>query len=204
MNAPRAHDLLWGLASTELPPEAPGWARAALVGGQPVVVRRALCDEGRVAVGVRGLARDQRLAWDMALSAVSRVLSPEAIRGERTDGLPALQALAELTPALDDSGLAWGPTGGVGYQLASGVCVLHAASDLDLLLRTHEPLAREQACALLARLERAPCRVDVQLQVPAGAVALREWASGARRVLLKSALGARLVSDPWQVQECAA
>ncbi|MNH22544.1 Phosphoribosyl-dephospho-CoA transferase [compost metagenome] len=82
--------------------------------------------------------------------------------------------------------------------------MLHLASDLDLVVRTPHPLARAKARELLDVLNCAPCRIDVQLETPAGAVALREWAGCARRVLLKSPLGARLVSDPWAALECAA
>jgi phosphoribosyl-dephospho-CoA transferase len=35
-------------------------------------------------------------------------------------------------------------------------------------------------------------------------VALREWAGAARQVLLKADDGARLVGNPWQLQERAA
>ncbi|WP_277322642.1 phosphoribosyl-dephospho-CoA transferase MdcG domain-containing protein, partial [Pseudomonas viridiflava] len=40
--------------------------------------------------------------------------------------------------------------------------------------------------------------VDLQLQTPFGAIALREWAGTSRRVPLKTATGAHLVIDPWQ------
>ena len=47
-------------------------------------------------------------------------------------------------------------------------------------------------------LDKAACSVDLQLQTPFGAVALREWAGPSRRVLLKTTSGAHLVIDPWQ------
>jgi phosphoribosyl-dephospho-CoA transferase len=47
-------------------------------------------------------------------------------------------------------------------------------------------------------LEGRACRVALQLETPLGGVALREWAGTSPRVLLKSASGARLVSDPWE------
>lgn len=204
MNPLRPHDLVWGMPPMALPAAAPAWARQVLASAQPVVIRRAACAEGRVAVGVRGQGREQRLAWDMPLALVNRHQSPESLRWPADEGLPALRALAAVSALLDATGLAWGPTGGVGYQLASGVQVVHANSDLDLLLRTPEPFDRVQARVLLAQLERAPARVDVQLETPFGAVALREWAGTARRVLLKASLGARLVLDPWCGLEQAA
>ncbi|MBA1188114.1 malonate decarboxylase holo-ACP synthase [Pseudomonas entomophila] len=202
----RAHDLLWGMAPTDLPAQAPEWARQALQAGQPVVVRRAVGAPGQVAVGVRGGQRHQRLGAWLPARAISRRCSPEQLRLDAGAPLsrPALAALARVTPLLDTHGLAWGPTGSVGYQLASGVEVLQTGSDLDLVIRAAQPMPREQARALYALLNTGDCRIDAQLETPWGAVALAEWAGPARRVLLKRAHGAGLVDDPWQPQEDAA
>lgn len=204
MDTIHPHDLLWGLAPDQLPTEAPAWARQVLAAGQPVVVRRALCAPGRVAVGVRGATRGERFAACMPVDAIQRRIAPEHLRLRAPAELAALRALDQVTPLLDAIGLAWGPTGGVGYQLATGLAVLHGASDLDLLLRTAEPIDRARARALLAQLDSAPCRIDLQLETPYGAVALREWAGDSRRVLLKCDAGARLVDNPWQPLELAA
>ncbi|SFP37864.1 phosphoribosyl-dephospho-CoA transferase [Geopseudomonas sagittaria] len=197
---PQAHDLLWGLSAEQLDAGAPDWARDVLAAGQPVVVRRGSAPQGQVAVGVRGRGREQRHATWMPLAAISRRVAPEQLTGGGAgqDAWPALRALAWLAPQLDALGLAWGVTGGAGYQLASGAPVLHGNSDLDLLLRAPQPLAREAAAELLALLDRALCRVDLQLETPAGAIALREWAGPAPQVLLKTEQGPRLVRDPWQ------
>ncbi|MGY2043542.1 malonate decarboxylase holo-ACP synthase [Pseudomonas pergaminensis] len=192
-----AHDLLWGMTPAHLPADAPAWAVAAIDAEHPVVVRRAIAEPGYVAIGVRGRLREQRFAAEMPMAAVQRRVIPEALRGVISPrDLPALRALAALRPVLAQE--AWGVTGSAGFELASGVEALHEQSDLDLILRTHEPLARGDAEDLLAILETAECAVDLQLQTPFGAVALREWASGSRRVLLKTARGAHLVLDPWQ------
>jgi len=204
MNLPQPHDLLWGMPPAELPADAPAWAVQALAGGQPVVVRRAACAPGWVAVGVRGQGREQRLGVLMRLRDIQRQVRPEALRWAAQNPWPALQALASVTPVLDACGLAWGPTGSVGFQLATGCNVVHGASDLDLLVRTPQFMTRAKARELLDILDCGPCRIDVQLETQAGAVALREWAGVARRVLLKSAHGARLVADPWNALECAA
>lgn len=196
------HDLLWGLTPQQLPADAPAWAVAAMAAGQPVVVRRALTAVGQVAVGVRGPLREQRYGTLMAVTAIERRVRPEELRYVESDrDWPALQALAQLREPLDGFGLAWGVSGSAGFELASGVPALHRQSDLDLILRTAQPMGRAEARALLARLDAAVCPVDLQLQTPNGAVALREWAGTSARVLLKSASGARLVSDPWQALE---
>ncbi|WP_339442081.1 malonate decarboxylase holo-ACP synthase [Pseudomonas proteolytica] len=192
-----AHDLLWGMTPAHLPADAPAWALAVIGAGQPVVVRRALAEPGYVAVGVRGRLREQRFGALMPLAAVQRRVAPEALREVISPrDLPALRALDQLRPVLAQE--VWGVTGSAGFELATGIEALHAQSDLDLLLRTPERLDRGGAKDLLALLDTAPCAVDLQLQTPYGAVALREWAGPSQRVLLKSASGAHLVSDPWQ------
>lgn len=201
---PRPHDLLWGLQAGMLEAGAPAWAAAVLDADRPVVVRRAPARDGWIAVGVRGHGREQRYATWMPQAAIRRCVQPEQLtRGGEEQGVCApLRALARLQPQLDalcrQRGLAWGVTGGAGYQLATGVTVLSESSDLDLLLRMPRPLERRQALALLERLEQMPCRVDLQLETPAGAISLREWASSASRVLLKACSGAWLVGDPWR------
>ncbi|WP_455929305.1 malonate decarboxylase holo-ACP synthase [Pseudomonas fluorescens] len=192
-----AHDLLWGMTPAQLPADAPAWVRAAISAGHPVVVRRALAEPGYVAVGVRGRLREQRFAAVMPLVAVQRRVVPQDLRSAVSPrDLPALRALDQLRPVLAQQD--WGVTGSAGFELASGIEALHAKSDLDLMLRTPEPLERNDARDLLALLDSAECTVDLQLQTPFGAVALREWAGESRRVLLKTTHGAHLVLDPWQ------
>ncbi|CAM3256366.1 malonate decarboxylase holo-ACP synthase [Pseudomonas fluorescens] len=192
-----AHDLLWGMTPAHLPADSPAWVMDAVGAGHPVVVRRAIAEPGYVAVGVRGQRREQRFATQMPLAAVQRRVTPQALRDVSSPrDVPALRALDQLRPLLAPQ--EWGVSGSAGFELASGIQALHALSDLDLILLAPQPLDRKDARALLAQLDTAPCAVDLQLQTPFGAVALREWAGGSRRVLLKTAGGALLVLDPWQ------
>jgi len=199
------HDLLWGMGLSALADDAPAWVVDTLGLGHPVVVRRALAPCGQVAVGVRGTRREQRYATFMAHADIVRQVRPEQLTrevGQRD--WPALRALAQVRPLLDALALSWGVSGSAGYELASGHAALHAHSDLDLIIRTPQPFDRLRARALLQALDRSACRIDVQLQVPAGALALREWAGGSRQVLLKGAQGARLVTEPWYRAEVLA
>ncbi|CAH0290074.1 malonate decarboxylase holo-ACP synthase [Pseudomonas mediterranea] len=194
-----AHDLLWGMTPQYLTLDAPAWAVQALGLGQPVVVRRALTAPGQVAVGVRGRTREQRYAALMPRSAIQRRVRPEDLcHIDCQRDLPALQVLSRLRPMLDACGWTWGISGSAGFELASGIEALHECSDLDLILRTPQLMDRNQARDLLAQLDGSVCAVDMQLQTPFGAVALREWAGSSRRVLLKDDIQARLVSNPWQ------
>lgn len=201
------HDLLWGLAVADVPADAPAWVTEVVGAGQPVVVRRAKVAEGWVAVGVRGHSRDQRYAMAMRLTDITRRVRPEELleaANIQAADWPAVRALRHIRPVLDAVGLPWGVAGSVGFELASGTAVLHQDSDLDLILRASTFFSREQAAALVDALNGAVCRIDLQLQTPAGAVALREWAGSARQVLLKADDAARLVTDPWLPEGCAA
>ena len=200
-----AHDLLWGMNPQQLPADAPTWVSEALSAGHPVVVRRALCAQGQIAVGVRGPLREQRFATLMAVEVIQRRVKPEDLCHVLIDrDLPALRALNQLRPMLDGCGFVWGISGSAGFELASGCAALHERSDLDLILRAPQPLARTEAQALLLLLDAAPCPIDLQVQTPYGAIALREWAGPAHRVLLKNSEQACLVLDPWNPQEQAA
>ncbi|MBV6825022.1 malonate decarboxylase holo-ACP synthase [Pseudomonas sp. PD9R] len=205
VNTLLAHDLLWGMTPEQLPADAPSWVFESIRAGQPVVVRRAVSAAGQISVGVRGRLREQRYAASMATASMTRRVTPEALCHVDSDrDLPALRALTQLRPMLDRCGWVWGVSGSAGFELASGFAALHEGSDLDLILRVPQPLTRVQAREFLALLDTATCAVDMQLQTPFGAVALREWAGSSNRVLLKNACEACLVLDPWNPLEQAA
>ncbi|KPW24308.1 Phosphoribosyl-dephospho-CoA transferase [Pseudomonas cannabina pv. alisalensis] len=201
------HDLLWGMPLSALPDDAPQWAVDTVLAGQPVVVRRQTMPAGQVAVGLRGRGREQRYGASMRLTDVYRRVTPEQLidcPSEHIQDWPALRALRQVRPVMDALERVWGVGGSAGFELASGIAALNQDSDLDLILRTPQPFSRRCAAELVEALDKAVCRVDVQLQLEQGAVVLREWARPAGRVLLKSASGARLVSDPWHLAEACA
>jgi phosphoribosyl-dephospho-CoA transferase len=205
VNTLLAHDLLWGMTPEQLPADAPSWVIESIRAGQPVVVRRALSAADHIAVGVRGRLREQRYATVMSVHAIQRQVRPEALCNVSIDrDLPAVRALNQLRRMLDSCEWVWGVSGSAGFELASGFTALHQHSDLDLILRTPQPLERTQAQELVKLLDAAECLVDMQLQTPNGAVALREWAGPSKRVLLKNASEACLVTNPWNPQEQAA
>ncbi len=82
----------------------------------------------------------------------------------------------------------WGVTGSTGYALATEIPVLHAASDLDLLIRAPQPLDREALLEWQTRVAQLPCRADTQIETPYGAFALNEWLRDGR-ALLKTSRG---------------
>lgn len=203
MTATRTHDLV-RLAdpAAALTGADPAWVGESLAGAPWAVVRRGTAPDGYVAVGVRGPARHQRHAAQVPVGAVQRVVRPERLRpgpDTATDRTPALAALRVIGPALDGLDLAWGPVGGVGFELATGRPATTPASDLDVVVRCDRLPGTGWAAALLDTLRSLPAPVDCLIETAAGGVALAELATGTGRVLLRTAGGACLV-DPARIR----
>jgi phosphoribosyl-dephospho-CoA transferase len=201
------HDLLFlgDPAGFEHAGARPDWLDDAWLARAPLVVRRAATADGRIPAGARGRQRSQRLGGHVRAGTVAHRVKPEMLaQVPPSSDLPCLAALAALAPRLAALGLAWGPVGGVGFHLASGLPVLRPTSDLDLLVRAPHPLPSASVDALVAMQADRACRIDIQVDTGAGGFALAEYARGGR-MLLKTAHGPVLLDDPWRhVQQQAA
>jgi phosphoribosyl-dephospho-CoA transferase len=186
----------------------PAWVEPALKQTPWVVVRRGYVCDGMMPVGVRGLARQQRLAALLAVAEIGDRLSPEdltasryAIKQTRGDAVPALGALARVAPIFARGGHRWGPSGSVGFELATGIPTATVSSDLDVILRQDRRLERNEAFDLRAALAEsaAPARIDVMLETPRGGVSLADLAAMPAHVLVRTPDGVRLAADPWMM-----
>ncbi|MNZ24335.1 Phosphoribosyl-dephospho-CoA transferase [compost metagenome] len=172
--------------------------------GLPVVVRRDVDDTGRIPVGVRGLKRDQRAAGWVNAACVTRVVSPEDLSAQgdllRSPFITQPPVQVALQLAQQAWPWTWGITGSTGYALATGIPVIHADSDLDLLIRAPQPLPAAAFERWQTQLSSALCRADTQVETPPGGFALNEWLRDGK-ALLKTRRGPRLVADPWRREE---
>ncbi|ENX40191.1 malonate decarboxylase holo-[acyl-carrier-protein] synthase [Acinetobacter courvalinii] len=193
-----AHDLLWGMSADTLAEDAPLWVKAVLQRGDPVVVRRAITAADQVAVGIRGQFRHQRYAAVMSRSTITRQLKPEALTQVAIHQFKHLaERLQSISSIMKNFSGCWGYTGSFGFELATGIATVTAQSDIDLLLRTEQPFAKQLAIELLENFQQVGLNVDIQLQLPQGGLALKEWARNSGKVLLKRPDGAVLVGNPW-------
>lgn len=193
-----AHDLLWGMTVDCLVDDAPLWVKEVLLRGDPVVVRREITPEDQVAVGIRGQFRYQRYAAQMRLSAISNQLKPEALTRIDTKQFAHLaERLQSISSIMKKFSGCWGYTGSFGFELATGIKTVTEQSDIDLLIRAEQSFAKKQAVELLENFQQAGLNVDIQLQLPQGGLALKEWAGNSGKVLLKRPDGAVLVENPW-------
>lgn len=84
-----------------------------------------------------------------------------------------------------------GITGSTGYALATGIPVIHADSDLDLLIRAPRTVSPEAFTDWQAQLNRALCRADTQVDTPEGGFALAEWLRDGKTLLKRNVDRAR-------------
>uniref|UniRef100_A0A8H9YVT2 Malonate decarboxylase holo-ACP synthase n=1 Tax=Pseudomonas tritici TaxID=2745518 RepID=A0A8H9YVT2_9PSED len=200
----RPHDLIWLTARDALEGITESWVDSVWHTGLPVVVRRDVDDTGRIPVGVRGLKRDQRAAGWVNAACVTRVVSPEDLSAQgdllRSPFITQPPVQVALQLAQQAWPWTWGITGSTGYALATGIPVIHADSDLDLLIRAPQPLPAAAFERWQTQLSSALCRADTQVETPSGGFALNEWLRDGK-ALLKTRRGPRLVADPWRREE---
>ena len=178
----------------------PRWVRETLFLCPWVVVRRAQPSFDQIAVGVRGATRSERWGALYDASQARTIVHPEQLRfsGART---PVLRALQRIRDRWADLALSWGPTGSVGFELATGRRVTTEASDLDLVIRAPQRIPVERARSLLDRTLGLEAKVDVRVETPLCGFALAEYAlASSPRILLRYAEGVRVGEDPWQVE----
>ncbi len=182
----------------------PDWAFGSLQRAPWVVVRRPAPRGDFWPVGVRGESRSQRAAAWLPMTAVTECATPQSLLTQALAcnflrhplaAFAALPAAAEIFNAQFLEG-AWGPGGSVAFELASGVPTATASSDLDLIVHVEEPGAMRNPAQLQAALSRLPVRADVLIETPQGGVLLAELSTGGA-MLLRSAVGPRMVRSPW-------
>lgn len=204
MSVPRAHDFIWinDRSALESDDALPAWVATGWRTALPLVVRRDKRADGAIPVGIRGMTRIQRAAAWVHPAAVVRVATPESLVSDVNALLHSpfvsqqpVQALITLSSL--QLPFPWGVTGSCAYALASDLPVMHADSDLDLLVRCDTPVSPSHFTAFYDQLQRLPCRADVQINTPQGGFALSEWLRGGD-IMLKTASGPLLVRDPWQ------
>lgn len=193
--SPLPHDLLRlnpGAAAL-LPAAAPAWAVRTLRDVPWVVVRRAEVSDALIAVGIRGTDRSHRLAWTIPPRMASETVAPQSLAAMNpARDVPALRALPAVRSIFGD--LQWGPTGSVGFELATGIPAATVTSDLDVVVRTagQRTASPGRLRAVYQQLSSLPVRVDCQVETRSGAVALAELISDRPEVLVRTPRGPRL------------
>ena len=207
IGAPQVHDLLQidAHSLTANSASQPPWVKETLSSCPWVVVRRGRAPAGQIAIGVRGVTRSERWAGFLSEGLIRKIVRPaELLVLSRTSAhirrTPALQALQEVIERWQGLTLPWGPTGSVGFELATRHQVTTEASDLDLAIRATNQIDTERAASLWDRVAHLQIKVDVRVETPACSFSLEEYArASSARILLRYPDDLRLGDDPWSL-----
>lgn len=184
------------------------WINEAVKRAPLMVVRRAPLIDNVVPVGIRGANRSERHAAAILCSSIVEIIMPEQLtegklwrNNKHIRETHIFKTLETVDSILEGYGMVWGPTGSVGFELASGVQTVTDASDLDIIIRAESFLSVRTAQDIIKELSKVTAKMDIQLETPKGSVALAEYARGNSPVLVRTFNGPKLVKNPWSEDE---
>lgn len=200
----KPHDLVRFDAVSLKGQDLPDWGVRAMESVPVAVIRRAQIKDGLFPIGIRGIERHQRWGCWLTPHAVEMLWSPEeliskieGLPSDRLQMIPAFQALIELVKRFEGSNWIWGPTGSVGFELATGLTTATLSSDLDLIIRCDRPVSRNAAAPLRAKIHDLGVRCDILLETPVGAIALQEFINAMGPIAVRTVTGPVLMNNPW-------
>lgn len=179
----KVHDLVQfkTIADLENPLNVPDWVKNAPASQKFGVVRRMPITNKTVPIGLRGDTREKRHGAFIHESNIVQVITPESLvnRIEQFKDQIYYPALKDIKDEFEKHHLTWGPTGSVGFEIATAIPVTSPTSDIDICVYVDEI-----DTALLGEvghfLESRNRRIDVQVEVPAiGAFLLNDYLNSA-------------------------
>jgi phosphoribosyl-dephospho-CoA transferase len=204
INNPQVRDLVQIDRDSIVDVSVPSCVKKILATCPWAVVHRAHAPAGEIAVGFRGNTRSERWGGFLKKNFICKLIRPsELLDVGRFPTLiaptPAINMLREVVERWRDLSFQWGPTGSVGFELASGRHVTTEVSDLDIAIRAPSRMTPERARALWQRLSGLQTNVDILVETPECGFSLREYATmSPARILLRCPDGVRLGNDPWR------
>ncbi|CAG7609327.1 Phosphoribosyl-dephospho-CoA transferase [Paenibacillus solanacearum] len=192
-------------ADLECERAVPEWVCEALKRAPWVVIRRSPVKDGRIPVGVRGAGRTQRFAAYLPIHCVKETVTPVQLavqarwrayaHGADSQAFAQLEVIADY---YNRAGIRWGPTGSIGFELASGASTVHPRSDIDLAIYLPQRVERKTLTAWNTFNHQCSVKIDALLETPAGACSLSEFVRQEEStILLRTMNGPALVKCPW-------
>lgn len=170
------------------------WIEESLIKAPFVVVRRGKMIDDKIPVGIRGDSRDKRYGTYLDKENILNVIEPYEISDKRlwtnnqhvkeSNIFKALEIVEEVLKEKKD--LKWGPTGSTAFELISNVITINENSDLDILIKIPDFFSIDEAKEINEKIQKVPCKIDIQLEVPQGIISLVEYARGDDPLLLRT------------------
>jgi phosphoribosyl-dephospho-CoA transferase len=180
------------------------WVEEVLKETLTVVVRRGPRPGLLIPVGVRGKIASQRCAGFISPMSVLERIRPEQLVEKRAwrshsrrNEISAFRHLEIINHVWESSGILWGPIGGIGFELVTGLPISTEDSDLDLIIRAEQRISTKQAQQWVEDSESKEIRVNIHLETPLGGVTLHEFIRRSPRLLVHTDTGPKLIHDPW-------
>lgn len=197
------HDFVWINDISEISSEQPlpDWVESQWNRKLPLIVRRERSSEGKIAVGIRGIKRSQRVSVWIDKSAITHMMNVESLVSNPIElqrsmfiALPPVQVL--LLIAQEKWPWRWGVTGSCAYSLATDIQSMYSDCDLDVVIRCPERQAKTDFAPFAITANTSLCLIDVKVETPKGGFSLSEWFKN-DKVMLNTPTGQVLTDDPW-------
>ncbi|MFZ4199268.1 malonate decarboxylase holo-ACP synthase [Lysinibacillus sp. NPDC056220] len=161
----------------------PAWVTRSIESTSYGVVRRAPIMNQLVPIGLRGNARHERFGTSINQQYILDITTPCSLitRLDFFKNNRFYSLLKEIRYKFDSYKIKWGPTGSVGFELATGIQVTTTTSDLDLLICLEvidEKLLHEISNLLVS----SHITIDAQIEIPGlGAFLLNDYVENKER-----------------------
>lgn len=155
----------------------PDWVYDAQSAANYGVVRRMPISNQIIPIGLRGNSREQRFGTFIHENHIVEIITPNALveRIDKFDNKFYYPILKRIRDQFQQFNFIWGPTGSIGFELATSINVTSINSDIDLLIyieSLEEPLL-EEVGECLSGFSRP---IDIQVEVPnVGAFLLKDY-----------------------------
>ncbi|MEK9196953.1 malonate decarboxylase holo-ACP synthase [Ureibacillus sp. 179-F W5.1 NHS] len=173
----------------------PEWVYDAQSAANYGVVRRMPVSNQLIPIGLRGNSREQRFGTFIHENHVVEVITPNSLvnRIDRFNNKFYYPILNEIRDQFQKFDLIWGPTGSIGFEIATSINVTTGKSDIDLSIYVDsiEESLLEEVGKCLNGFSKP---IDVQVEVPnIGAFLLKDYLSNKDQgFIVRTAFGPHL------------
>ncbi len=175
----------------------PDWLYTRPASQHYAVARRMKTTASTVAIGIRGKERSERIAGFINEQDIEQVITPKSLvrnLAQYRDS-PFYPFLSEVDTIIAPFRLEWGPTGSIGFELATGIPVATEKSDLDMTVYVPPDLDYQLLEQLYEELQQCSFRIDVQIEFEdAGAALLPDIIKFKNGFLLRTSSGLLMAS----------
>lgn len=192
----KAHDIVYfdSLEQVQFIGEVPDWVLHQQPCQHYAVVRRMKTPENLVPIGLRGTKRNERYGAFLPKEAIVKHIRPFELGSAIEPAHRLYETFQMIDPIFTSFGVRWGPTGSVGFELATKIAVTTRSSDIDLLISAQE-WSLETLQALDLALQKIPARLDIQVEIgDMGAAVLQDIVQHPDGFLLRTSTGPMLAS----------